>query len=178
MSSSPEYERTPKRREYKKRYGKLPHVQERRRAYNKSPERRAWAAKLRATPGFKEKQSAYAFKWMLKRKYGITVDQYNAMLKAQGGVCAICGKTKEQNGARLAVDHCHDTGIVRGILCIRCNVTLGVLGEDPVLIFKMFNYATTQAARKKLLKAKPDTMTPEQWQAAVDLVVQQSEELC
>ena len=59
----------------------------------------------------------------LKTKYNITIEQYDEMLDAQGGGCAICG-VKPTN-KRLAVDHCHTTGKVRGILCTGCNTGLG-----------------------------------------------------
>lgn len=65
----------------------------------------------------------------LQRLYGITPEQYNEMVKAQGGVCAVCkrsGHTKRP----LHVDHCHDTGKVRALLCSSCNTALGLLGED------------------------------------------------
>lgn len=60
----------------------------------------------------------------LKRSYGITLDEYNKMLKDQGGVCKIC-KLPCKSGKNLAVDHCHDTGTVRGLLCAKCNTNLG-----------------------------------------------------
>lgn len=60
-----------------------------------------------------------------QRLYGITVEQYDAMLNSQGGLCARCGQTS--SGMRLAVDHCHDTGRVRGLLCGPCNTYLGRL---------------------------------------------------
>lgn len=63
----------------------------------------------------------------LKRKYGITVQDYNHMLELQGGVCAICGGT---NFKTFAVDHNHVTGRVRGLLCDNCNRGLGILGDS------------------------------------------------
>jgi hypothetical protein len=60
----------------------------------------------------------------LKRKYGITVEHYEQMLKHQNGVCKIC-KSLDPSGRRLAVDHCHTTGAVRGLLCPNCNTALG-----------------------------------------------------
>lgn len=61
-------------------------------------------------------------------KYGISIEQYDAMFKQQGGVCALCGK-QNSAGRSLAIDHCHKTGVVRGLLCGKCNVGLGVLGD-------------------------------------------------
>ena len=56
----------------------------------------------------------------LKRTYGLTVEEYDAMLAAQGGGCAICGRPPRAD-ISLHVDHDHNTGAVRGILCFRCN---------------------------------------------------------
>jgi len=59
-----------------------------------------------------------------KRAYGITVEDYETMLVNQNGVCKICNKTCK-SGKSLAVDHCHETGKVRGLLCAKCNTNLG-----------------------------------------------------
>ncbi len=67
----------------------------------------------------------------LKKKYDLTPEEYEAMLEKQGGVCAIC-KSEERSGnrVRLAVDHNHKTGKVRGLLCSGCNTALGQFNED------------------------------------------------
>lgn len=57
----------------------------------------------------------------LRRTYGLGLEDYNRILEDQGGGCAVCGKTPEEEGRNLAVDHDHDTGAVRGILCTACN---------------------------------------------------------
>ena len=61
---------------------------------------------------------------LLRREYGITLEQYNQMLAAQGGGCAICGSEPHEK-KRLVVDHCHSSGRVRALLCGPCNTQLG-----------------------------------------------------
>lgn len=59
---------------------------------------------------------------MMKSRYGLTTADYEALYVAQGGVCGVC-----QAAGRLYVDHCHTSGHVRGLLCPRCNLRVGVL---------------------------------------------------
>jgi hypothetical protein len=63
------------------------------------------------------------------KRYGITFADYQAMLARQKGLCAIC--EKEEAKRSLCVDHCHDTGRVRRLLCNRCNTGLGNFDDDP-----------------------------------------------
>lgn len=75
----------------------------------------------------------------LKYNYRITLEDYKNMLEQQGGVCAICFqpcKTKKD----LAVDHNHNTGKVRGLLCSNCNRAIGMLQEDPAIIDRAKQY--------------------------------------
>lgn len=71
--------------------------------------------------------------------YGITLEQYEYLLDLQGGQCAICG-SKENGGVALGVDHDHETGVVRGLLCDPCNIAIGALREDPVLLMAAIEY--------------------------------------
>src|SRR5687768_13778244 len=64
----------------------------------------------------------------LRRRFGITIEQYEQLLEAQGGVCGICGRPPGK--LRLAVDHNHETGEVRGLLCSDCNTAIGLLREN------------------------------------------------
>lgn len=77
---------------------------------------------------------------IIRRVYGISLLDYESMLKIQGGGCFICGKTEEEEGRRLAIDHCHITNIVRGLLCGVCNQAIGMLRHDPEIISKAMNY--------------------------------------
>lgn len=87
-----------------------------------------------------EKYKRIARNSVLKKKYGITVDEYEELLKVQGSMCAICGSTDSRGWGRLHVDHCHKTGKVRGILCQGCNTSLGKFGDNPMLLRKAADY--------------------------------------
>ena len=83
----------------------------------------------------------------LKRRYGISIESYEEMLKDQGGVCFICKKREEQthqNGKikDLAVDHCHTTGKVRGLLCGLCNRGLGYFKDNTEYLTNAIEYLT------------------------------------
>lgn len=81
----------------------------------------------------------------LRRNYGISVDEYRAMLEHQKGRCALCdGEGFLMNPAthkvRLVVDHCHATGKVRGLLCHNCNRALGLFHDDTTALRKAIDY--------------------------------------
>lgn len=78
----------------------------------------------------------------LRYKFNITIEEFDAMLTAQGGVCAICGTDEPggKGGAYFAVDHNHETGEVRGLLCNRCNRAIGMLDEDPNVLRSAIEY--------------------------------------
>lgn len=102
-----------------------------------------------------ERTAANKRKLNLAKNYGLTMVEYNALLRTQGGVCAVCGKDEPQARGRtgkqfaLAVDHCHKTGKVRGLLCQKCNRAIGLLGDDPVLMRRAISY---------LLRHRKDTV--------------------
>lgn len=72
------------------------------------------------------------------RRFGITTDEYEEMLIEQNGVCAICLNAPKK--FRLAVDHDHKTGKIRGLLCYRCNYGLGWLGDNWEKIQRVYSY--------------------------------------
>lgn len=72
------------------------------------------------------------------RKYGITPDQYKAMSEAQNHKCAIC--QKPETTKHLAVDHCHKTGKVRGLLCQVCNTSIGKFRDSIELLTSAIAY--------------------------------------
>jgi hypothetical protein len=89
----------------------------------------------------------YARNANLKHHFGIDINEYNKLAESQDGLCAICKKPESDNNGRwkkkilaLAVDHCHKTGKVRGLLCRRCNQGIGKFEEDPILLKKAVDY--------------------------------------
>lgn len=100
-----------------------------------------WATKNPAKTREKSKRYYATKGWdaQLRRRYGITSIQYDAMHKRQLGKCKIC-REPEREGVRLAVDHCHNSGRIRGLLCRQCNVGIGRLKESPVLLRRAAGY--------------------------------------
>jgi|GEM_PF-1822130 len=87
----------------------------------------------------------------IKTCYGITLEQFNQILSAQGGGCLIChsidGGTRHGRKKRMAVDHCHKTGKIRGILCPRCNLAIGLFREHPGSLQRAFLYLQNKRLR-------------------------------
>jgi hypothetical protein len=75
----------------------------------------------------------------IKRKYGKTVEELEAIRLAQGGVCAIC-RTRDAN----VVDHCHESGLFRGLLCSQCNSMLGMAKDDTTILRAGIEYLETR----------------------------------
>lgn len=78
----------------------------------------------------------------LRRAFGITLEDYERMLHEQGGVCAACGQAWEPTARNpgLCVDHDHETGEVRGLLCDPCNRAAGSVGDDPARLRALADY--------------------------------------
>jgi len=87
-----------------------------------------------------------------QRKFGITMKQYCDMLLAQDGKCAICKQveTATRNGKikTLAVDHCHDTGNIRGLLCAQCNTMIGKAKDDRNILLSAVKYLDKHVGRE------------------------------
>lgn len=96
---------------------------------------RVWQRERRAS------DPTYSRRTALKSLYGITPEQYDERLAAQGGGCAICGVTAAGGRGRFFhVDHCHDSNAVRGLLCHGCNTGIGNLGDSPERLRKALTY--------------------------------------
>lgn len=83
----------------------------------------------------------------LKIKFGLTIEQYDELVRQANGVCAIC-EQPESLKRRLSVDHDHATGELRGLLCNRCNTVLGHIDDDPSLLEKIPKYLRRPPLRK------------------------------
>lgn len=120
----------------KARYDSATAVQRMKEWRERNPERhKAYQAEYRRRPDRKRAMRDLYY----RRTFGISADEFDAMLEAQGGVCAICRQRPERE-ASLHVDHCHRTGRIRGILCVNCNQGIGKLGEDPELFRRAAEY--------------------------------------
>lgn len=106
---------------------------EKRREYNRKE-------RENRTPEKISRDRDYNFSWKLKRKYGLSLKEWKDLLSSQEGVCALCRKRENSNSYKLNVDHCHETGRVRGLLCSPCNRALGVLGDTPEKIEHVLGY--------------------------------------
>ena len=78
----------------------------------------------------------------LRRTFGITLEDYDVMLATQGGGFAICGRAAPE-GSSLHVDHDHETGAVRGLLCFTCNGALGMLSENDQFLTRAADYVSS-----------------------------------
>lgn len=85
-----------------------------------------------------EKSKSDARRNNLKQVHGLSLSDFNILLEMQGGVCACCKKPESAilhgKKKRLAVDHCHETGLIRGLLCSKCNTAIGLMDNDVDLL--------------------------------------------
>jgi hypothetical protein len=142
--------------EYQKAYARKPEVQERQRdrkrdymsEYRKSHPH-AWAQwyrlnrerRLELSRRHRAENPARYKNYKLTAAFGITLAEYEHMMVSQNGACAICKRKPEKKF--LAVDHCHATDRIRGLLCDRCNRGIGFFGDDPKTLRRAARYLTT-----------------------------------
>ena len=114
-----------------------------------NPEKKAklYAANKEWTRRNKEKYAGKFFPSKYK-KYGedFKEEDYNKLLEEQGGICAICKEVelRGERKIRLSIDHNHETGAIRGLLCGNCNRAIGLLKDCPDVIFKAWVYLSSK----------------------------------
>ena len=102
---------------------------------NQKYEGTALERRRQASKTWKERNPEKVLNKRYKLRYGITYDQYKEMLKKQEHKCAICGIDElESRDEKLCVDHCHETGKVRMLLCNNCNCGLGLFKDDASIL--------------------------------------------
>ncbi len=115
-----------------------------RKRYWKNPKKARTDAKNRYKNRNLQKTKKRYRKKDLKKKFGITIGKYDEMFENQNGVCAICNKpeTAIRQGlpANLAIDHDHQTGQIRGLLCARCNTMIGLAKENITTLTHAISY--------------------------------------
>lgn len=144
-----------RKKEYKKRYMKKPGIRDKYKAYmkiyNQKLEVKAKRKEYNHSQKAKEWQRVYWEKnkkkirtYQLKHNFNLASKDYLRMTALQNNKCAICGNEEKFNKKgkvpQLVVDHNHKTGIIRGLLCKRCNLVLGNVNEDISLLQKMIKY--------------------------------------
>ena len=99
------------------------------------------ACTVERTTNYNRENSKSVRSQYLKRNYGLTFEEFDAMLSGQDNCCAIC-KGKETYGRhkRFTVDHNHKTGKIRGLLCNHCNTALGLVGDNIHTLKSMIEY--------------------------------------
>jgi len=88
------------------------------------------------------RQSLPSKKWNIKKNYGLTWDDYQALLLSQKGLCEICQCDMSKVRQGPCIDHCHETGIVRGLLCAWCNRGLGLFKDNPEYLVMAATYVS------------------------------------
>lgn len=90
-----------------------------------------------------EKCTGHARKSNLNIKYNMSIEEYTVLLEAQNNKCLLCNKSPEENGKALSVDHNHQTGKIRGLLCDNCNKGIGFLKENIETLKNAIRYLET-----------------------------------
>lgn len=117
--------------------------------YQNSPETKASRAARAKVYRDSERGQVSRKATLIKKRYGLTREAYQAMVAQQGGACAICGGANP-NGHALYVDHCHKTDAVRALLCLYCNHGLGSFRDNPTNMRRAADYIEKFAARAAL----------------------------
>lgn len=126
------------RKRAKQKYNQTERGRAKNKAHGEASRRRPWYREYLSS----EKRKAYYRERLLRAKFNLSLEKYAAMVVQQNGGCAICGTLEEKAGrfGVFDVDHDHETGIVRGLLCSRCNRGIGVFSDNVELVRRAFEY--------------------------------------
>ena len=129
---------------------------------NTKEKRLVWSGKWRES--HKDKYREYVSRWRsenpersqeieekatLKKRYGVTPEDYDRMLEERGGCCEICGRSGANCKRSLCIDHDHLTGNLRGLLCAKCNLGIGYFSDNTTLLENAKVYLTKYAGVRK-----------------------------
>lgn len=112
-------------------------ISETARTYKQGPKYRRWKSDTQSSR-----------RTRLREKYGLRLEEFDAMMAQQGGTCAICGEPP--NGEPLSVDHCHATGQIRGLLCRGCNVGLGFFRDSVERLEQAARYLSSDRPDRRV----------------------------
>jgi hypothetical protein len=134
---------------YSFEYESRPEVKERKRARAQTPEgklsAKAASEKYAKSEKGKARRALYAKQYHPAKRYGVTADHRALLEEQQGGVCAICSLRPDSK--ELSVDHCHETGRVRGLLCHYCNLAIGLFRDRQELLLAAAAYLSTESSK-------------------------------
>jgi len=105
------------------------------RCYDSNPEKNT-----RKLKGWREANPDKVRAYHVMRKYGLTTEQYSALLRSQNDSCAVCDTPRSEMEREICVDHNKMTNVVRGLLCHGCNTAFGLLKEDERTIMRLLEY--------------------------------------
>ena len=115
---------------------------------------RRYYARVKHTRWFKKRAKVWARKNYLKATYDVSLEDFDRQWKKQRGRCAIC-RRKFSGPKNPHVDHCHKTGVFRGILCAFCNIALGMFRDDIQVMRRAVKYVLTSRRNKRRVVGRP-----------------------
>jgi hypothetical protein len=104
---------------------------------------------------WQEQNPNYNHNWRLASVFGLTGEDYAKMLKKQKGTCAICDQVNK-SGKRLAVDHDHASGQIRGLLCTNCNSIVGKVYDSQAFVDRLIKYLRVHSQLKLPAEFQPE----------------------
>lgn len=110
--------------------------------YRKTDKRKSYEADYRKKNA--EKRKTQMREWRLKKEFDLTIDEFNQLLANQNHACAICRTTVPTGAGTWHVDHCHESGVVRGLLCSKCNQMLGLASDNVNILRSAIKYLEKQ----------------------------------